>query len=53
MGPVERARNLSSAPKLPSENEGLWLPGLLVWSKEIRNPDVYMEFLNFCRFSIN
>lgn len=29
------------------------MPSLLVWSKEVRNPAVYVEFFNFCKFSIN
>lgn len=37
----------ASTSQLPSENAGLELPDLLVWSKEKRNLDVYMEFLNF------
>ena len=47
--PVKRG-SLNPASKLPGENA---FPHLLVWSKELRNPNVNMKFHNFCKFSIN
>lgn len=43
----QRGSSPSSASKLLGENADLELPDDLVWFKEERNLDVYMEFLNF------